>query len=225
MGIDDFSLARDRQDMEHLRLLLAFVLAAESNCIDVGAHAGMYLREIVRCASDGRHIAYEPLPHLNEQLIKDFPQVDVRLAALSNKSGEASFTHVKSNPGFSGFKQRTYPGEEQLELVTVNVESLDASLPDNYVPTLIKIDVEGGEQQVIEGAIKTIATHKPIVIFEHGRGAAEHYGTGPTDIFRLLCVQAGLRIFDLDGNGPYSLEDLSRQFDWATAGITWPMSN
>jgi FkbM family methyltransferase len=213
MGIDDFSMARDKQDMEHLRLLLAFTLSADSNCIDVGAHAGDVLREIVKCAPNGHHIAYEPLPQLNEQLVRDFPQVDVRLAALSNKAGETGFTHVKSNPGYSGFKQRTYPGEEDLELVTVRAELLDSSLPEGYVPSLIKIDVEGGEQQVIEGAIRTITAHKPIVVFEHGRGAAEHYGTGPTDIFNLLSDRAGLRIFDLDGNGPYSLEQFSTSFE------------
>jgi FkbM family methyltransferase len=210
--MDDFSIARDKQDMEHLRLLLAFTLSASSNCIDVGAHAGDVLRGILKCAPNGRHIAYEPLPHLYEQLVRDFPQVDVRLAALSNKAGEASFTHVKSNPGYSGFKQRTYPGKEELELVLVRVEPLDTSLPEGYVPSLIKIDVEGGEQQVIEGAIRTITAHKPIVIFEHGRGAAEHYGTGPSDIFNLFCERAGLRIFDLDGNGPYSQEEFSNTF-------------
>jgi FkbM family methyltransferase len=213
MDIDDLSVERDKRDMGHLRLLLAFTLSANSNCIDVGAHVGDVLREILRCAPKGRHIAYEPLPRLNQQLVKNFPEVDVRLAALSNQFGEASFIHVRSNPGYSGFKQRTYPGEEQLEIITVRVEPLDSSLPDNYVPSLIKIDVEGGEQQVIEGAIGTIATHKPVVIFEHARDAAPFYGTGPADIFNLLCVEAGLRIFDIDGNGPYALEDFSRTFE------------
>jgi hypothetical protein len=120
---------------------------------------------------------------------------------------------VRSNPGYSGFRQRTYPGEELLEVITVRIEALDDALAEDYVPSLIKIDVEGGEQQVLEGAMRTIAKHKPIVIFEHGRGAAEHYGTGPADIFGLLCGQAGLRIFDLDGNGPYSFEEFLRTFE------------
>jgi FkbM family methyltransferase len=218
MPIDHYSSVRDAQDMEHLRLLFAFALSAKSNCIDVGAHTGDVLREIIRSAPEGHHIAYEPLPQMNRELAANFPCVDVRLAALSNRSGMASFTHVKSNPGYSGFKQRTYPGEEVLEVLTVKVEALDSTLPDNYVPSLIKIDVEGGEQQVIEGAIQTITTHKPIVVFEHGRGAAEHYGTGPSDIFNLLCARAALRIFDLDGKGPYTLEDFSQSFE---SGKRW----
>src|SRR5439155_7936660 len=99
MNEQERALSRDKQDMEHLRLLFAFVLSRESNCIDIGAHAGDVLREIVRCAPNGHHIAYEPLPHLNRQLINDFPDIEVRLAALSNRTGESSFTHVKSNPG------------------------------------------------------------------------------------------------------------------------------
>jgi FkbM family methyltransferase len=212
------AIARDRQDMDHLRLLFSFALSEASNCIDVGAHTGDVLREIIRCAPQGKHIAYEPLPHMFDDLIRTFPNVDVRRAALSNRKGEASFTYVKTNPGYSGFRERTYPGEEQLEQINVRVEPLDSSLADDYIPSLIKIDVEGGEQQVIEGAIRTITKYKPIVVFEHGRGAAEHYGTGPADIFQLLCVWAGLRIFDLDGNGTYSLEDFSHTFD---SGNRW----
>lgn len=150
MAMDDFSVERDKRDMEHLHLLLAFTLSANSNCIDGGAHIGEVLREILRCAPKGRHIACEPLPHLNQQLVRNFPAVDVRLAALSNRFGEASFIQVRSNPGYEGFKQRTYPGEEQLEIITVRTQPIDSSLPENYVPSLIKSGVEGGEQQVIE---------------------------------------------------------------------------
>jgi hypothetical protein len=72
--------------------------------------------------------------------------------------------------------------------------------------------VEGAEQQVIEGAMRTLADFRPVVIFEHGSGSAEHFDTRPDDIHRLLTEEAGLRIFDLDGNGPYSLADLQQSF-------------
>lgn len=198
-------LRRDRRDTEHLRLLLAFTLAPDSNCIDVGSHRGEALREMLRAAPDGRHIAYEPLPDLHAQLASDFPGVDVRGAALSNRTGEASFTHVRSRPGYSGFRERLYPGPEETETITVAVDTLDGSLPAAYRPELIKIDVEGAEQQVLEGAMRTITTHRPTIVFEHGT-AAKEYGTRPETIFELLCDQAALRIFDLDGNGPYSRE-------------------
>jgi Methyltransferase FkbM domain len=80
------------------------------------------------------------------------------------------------------------------------------------VPALIKIDVEGAERQAIEGAIETISKYKPIVIFEHGKGGATHYGTSPRDIYELLHDLAGLRIFDLDGNGPYNLSQFEESY-------------
>jgi FkbM family methyltransferase len=209
---------RDLRDNEHLRLLLAFVLRVDANCIDVGANVGEILEEIVRVAPRGRHIAYEPLPDHAADLAKRFPDVDIREAALSNSEGQVSFQHVHSRPAMSGLRRRDYPGDEQIEEITVRTERLDSALPADYAPSLIKVDVEGAEHQVIEGAIETIKRHQPIVAFEHGRGAASHYGTGPSQIFELLCGEAGLRIFDLDGTGPYSQADLARTFD---AGTYW----
>jgi FkbM family methyltransferase len=207
---------RDRQDMEDTRALLASVLTPQSNCIDVGANIGSVLAPIVKHAPLGRHIAYEPLPHLCQQLRSRFPQVDVRQAALSNRTGEASFVFVKNMPGYSGLKERNYPGPVETEPLVVRVEELDSSLPAGYVPHLIKIDVEGGEREVLEGAIQTISTHKPVVLFEHGRGAADRYGTTPEQVFHLLCTRAGLRIFDLRGSGPYTLEEFVSIFQRGT---------
>jgi FkbM family methyltransferase len=194
-------MKRDRLAHEHTRLLLAFTLSTDSNCVDVGACKGSVLSEMVRLAPQGRHIAYEPIPEKSEQLARRFPQVDVRCAALSNRTGEADFIHVRSNPGYSGFRVISYPGSEDLETIRVRVEELDLSLPAEFELALIKIDVEGAEQQVLEGAIRTIADCRPTVIFEHGSGA-DYYGTCSSDIFDLLCVQAGLRIFDIEGKGP-----------------------
>jgi FkbM family methyltransferase len=208
-------LRRDHRDSEHLRLLLSFLLERDSNCIDVGAHLGDQLREMLRVAPEGRHIAFEPLPDLHEQLVRDFPDVDVRNVALSDHSGEASFTHVRTRPGYSGFRERKYPAAEETETITVPVAPLDESLPDDYVPALIKVDVEGAEQQVLEGALKTLSVYRPALVFEHG-SAAREYGTTSVAIFDLLTEGAGLRVFDLDGNGPYSRDGFAAACEQGT---------
>jgi FkbM family methyltransferase len=201
-------LRRDWRDNEHLRLLLALTMAPDSNCVDVGSHFGEALREMLRVAPQGQHIAFEPLPEFAARLATEFPGVDVRPVALSDHRGEATFTHVRTRPGYSGFKRRPYPGEEETETITVRVDTLDEALPAGYRPSLIKIDVEGAEQEVLEGGMRTIATHKPTLVFEHGAAAAA-YGTSSATIFDLVCDEARLRIFDLDGNGPYSREAFS----------------
>jgi FkbM family methyltransferase len=221
LGIDDqlksvctplfSSLRRDRADNQNLRLLLSFALTEASNCIDIGAHKGGVLAEMVRAAPYGKHIAYEPLPLLHTYLVDHFPSVDVRLAAVSNEVGETSFTYVKNLPTHSGFRERSYPMQPRIEKMTVRTETLDSNLPAGYVPALIKIDVEGAERLVIEGAIETISRCRPIVVFEHGN-AADHYDTQPRHIYELLHDEAGLRIFDLDGNGPYTLGQLEETY-------------
>jgi FkbM family methyltransferase len=201
-----------RSGEHHLRLLLAYVLADDANCIDVGAHAGDVLAEMVRCAPRGRHIAYEPLPELAEALAGRFPDVDVRNAALSDQAGEASFVHVLTNPAYSGLRERTYPGNERLRTIQVRLERLDDALPTDYVPAFIKVDVEGAELQVFEGARETLARHRPVVFFEHGKGGADHYGTTSGAVHDILSG-AGLRIFDQDGGGPYSRDSFEALFD------------
>jgi FkbM family methyltransferase len=194
--------ALDRIANEHTRLLLAFGLREDSNCIDIGAHSGEVLREIVRCAPKGRHIAYEPLPEFAARLAAEFPAVDVRQAALSNEVGEVDFHVVVDDPMQSGIKAR--PDAQLKRVVRVPLDTLDHGLPEGFVPDLIKIDVEGAEQQVLQGAIGTITRHQPVVVFEHGAGLEDQYGTSSGTVYDLLVHEAGLRIFDINGVGPYS---------------------
>jgi FkbM family methyltransferase len=202
----------DRLESENLRKLLQSVLKADSNCIDIGAYRGRVLEEILRVAPQGKHIVYEPLPHLNKYLRERYPGIDIRLAAVSNEVGETSFTYVKNTPAESGFRERFHTEDHQIEKLTVKTEALDLCLPAGYIPALIKIDVEGAERLVFEGAIETITRYKPVIIFEHGKGGAVYYDTQPREIFELLTQRAGLRIFDMDGSGPYSLDQFIEAF-------------
>lgn len=191
---------RDRRDNEHLRVLLAGALAADADCIDVGANVGEVLSDIVRLAPRGRHIAYEPLPDLAERLRERFPGVEVRNAALSDHEGEATFHRVKRAAAHSSLSPLDHSGDE-LEPFTVALETLDSSLPDGLAPAFVKIDVEGAEEQVLLGALETLRAHQPIVVLEHGAGAA-YFGTTSERIHELLGDGAGLRVFDILGNGP-----------------------
>lgn len=202
---------RNRNDDRHLALLMSFVLAETSNCIDVGAHRGDVLRTILRHAPHGTHVAYEPLPHMAATLQADFPTVDVRQAALSDKPGVLPFTYVRSRPAYSGLRDRV-PDTEDVEQIEVTVEVLDDALPADYRPALIKVDVEGAEYGVFRGATKLIAASRPHLVFEFGAGARD-YGTTADDMYLLVDGDLGLRIFDLDGEGPYTLPKFRDTFE------------
>jgi FkbM family methyltransferase len=211
------ALRRDRIDNEHLALLFAYVLREDSNCIDVGANRGTVLEEMLRYAPRGRHLAFEPIPALAEATQRRFPEVDVRPVALGAEAGRAEFVHVVDHEYLSGLRDRTDGMRGPTRALDVEVARLDDLVPEDYVPALIKIDVEGGERDVLLGARRTLATHKPVVAFEFGLGAADKYGAEPTEIFELFAA-SGLRIFDIDGNGPLSQEDFSASY---RSGTIW----
>jgi FkbM family methyltransferase len=204
---------RIARDDRAILLILDMVLQEDSNCIDVGAHAGAVLSAMLRLAPRGQHMAWEPLPHLASRLQTQFPSVDVRCAALSDHGGEEEFVFVTTNPGQSGLRQRAHDQPEEIERIRVTVESLDDTIPAGYVPALIKIDVEGAEGEVLRGAKKTIVNHRPVVVFEHGVGGADRYGTTSDELFQLFVEEAGMRIFDMDGVGPYSRSEFSAAFE------------
>jgi len=209
----DPATRRILRDEHAMRVVLATALRHDGNAVDVGANQGDTLEMILAVAPQGRHVAYEPIPGLAEQLAARYPQVDVRNAACSEEAGTAEFTHVLDAPAMSGLRQREdLPAHAaQVERITVRLDKLDEALPDGYVPSLIKIDVEGAELLVMRGAAETLARHRPFVIFEHGVGGADLYGSKPGDVFDLL-TGAGLRIFDLEGDGPYTRDGFEAVF-------------
>jgi hypothetical protein len=71
--------------------------------------------------------------------------------------------------------------------------------------------VEGAELGVMRGAADTLHRHRPFVLFEHGIGGADLYDAHPAEVFDLL-DGAAMRIFDLDGQGPYSREQFESTF-------------
>lgn len=181
------AITRNQKYDKQTKLVLTRFCSSNSNFIDIGAHKGEVLDLMYKVAPQGTHYAFEPIPDLYKQLKEKYADRQNCLIydfALNNKSGTESFNYVVSNPAYSGLIKRSYdrPNEVDTE-ISVKTELLDNILPDDYMPTLIKIDVEGGELGVLQGAQKVIARAKPYIIFEHGLGASDHYNSYPENIY------------------------------------------
>ena len=208
-----FSSPKRRQgirDHGNIAMLVGFLLGPDDNCIDVGANHGYVLERAVHAAPLGHHVAYEPIPQLAEQLRRRFPSADVRNAAVSDAAGVMPFHFVRTEDGLSGLHNVDFDGRNEVETLDVPVEVLDQALPTGYVPRLIKIDVEGAEYGVVSGAIETIREHQPAVMFEFWPEAAATYGVSASQMYDLVCDRAGLRLFDMDANGPYGRDEFER---------------
>lgn len=171
-----------------------------ANCIDVGCYKGEILDFILKIAPEGNHFGIEPIPTQYQYLVKKYlhySNCKIFNIAASNKKSISQFNYVISNPSYSGLKKRDYdrPNEKE-KTIEVYTDLLDDVIPENLPIHLIKIDVEGAELLVMKGATQILTRNKPIIIFEHGLGASNHYKTTPDQVYDFL-DQHGYKIYTL----------------------------
>jgi FkbM family methyltransferase len=200
------------------RKIMSQVLKRDSNCLDVGANEGIFLRDMLRYAPMGDHIAIEPIHELAERISEKYPQVEVHECALSNMAGTSTFQLVTNNPGYSGLRRRHYDfGEPVIKEITVKTRTLDELYPEDRPLQFVKIDVEGAEYLVMQGGRKTLERNRPYIVFEHGRGAADYYNVLPEQLYDLIVDGCGMEISVMEGwlKGEASLtrEEFVDQFD------------
>lgn len=215
----ELTVYRGTRDALGTQAVLAAVLRPDSHVIDIGANKGEMLDPMVQLAPHGRYLAYEPIPHLAQRLAERFPKALVRQVALSNQGGSSTFHLVVDEPAFSGLLPRpdVLGAGARVEQITVELCRLDDDLPADFCPGLIKIDVEGAEVRVLEGAASTLQRFNPVVLFEHGR--TDLYETTSGQLWDML-TELGYRIFNLEGDGPYSRDRFrSHMPEWNYIGI------
>ena len=187
-----------RYDKQTKRIM-KIVLEDNSTFIDVGSHKGDILSEALKISPNGKHFAFEPIPTLYKKLHSKFGDIcEVKNFGLSDRRAKSEFHHVTTNSAYSGIKRRTYPKKEKVETIEIELDTLDNQLNKHDRVDLIKIDVEGGEFDVLKGAINVIDKFHPVIVFEHGLGASDHYETSPTDVFEFFSSM-DYQLFTLKG--------------------------
>jgi len=151
------------------QLLFEQHLEKGSIVFDIGAHTGFYtLLAAVLVGNTGKVIAFEPFPrnlsylkqHLQLNKIENVTVID---AAVADRRSEAFFDYTDSS--FTGHLAKT--GKIKVQTVVLDQLFAEGKIP---LPTHLKIDVEGGEMSVFEGA-RTILTqaHPTIFLATHGQ--------------------------------------------------------
>jgi FkbM family methyltransferase len=208
---------RAQEDAVGIAAVLACGLAGDGTYVDVGTNRGQVLRDAVRVAPRGRHIAFEPIPGLAAEVARAYPGVDCRQLALGAKTEVAEFCHYTELDGWSGLRSRPEISEARggPQYITVTVATLDEQIGD-ITPSVVKIDVEGAELGVLEGGRAVLARACPLVIFEHELAAASLYGVTPGAPWDLL-DDLGYVIFTVTGKGPFT----RAEFVGARGVVNW----
>ncbi len=172
----------------------------DSICIDIGANHGKILDWMIQSAPNATHYAFEPIPFLYQTLtIRYADKAMIFPIALSNGKSICSFNLVTTNTALSGLKKRTYAKFHKEQTIEVSTDTLDNIVRKDDIIRLIKIDVEGGEWNVLNGAIKTIHRCKPLILFECGKIGGELYGFTAYEIYQYFTQNFDYQIHTLKG--------------------------
>jgi FkbM family methyltransferase len=131
------------------------LLRANDLFLDVGANIGSYTI-LAASVCRARVIAFEPDPDTARVLRRNIAinhlsaLADVREAALGGIHGQIAFT-----VGLDTMNRVAGPDDESVQIVPIR--RLD-DIPDAETPTLIKMDVEGFEEQVLSGASRILGS-------------------------------------------------------------------
>jgi FkbM family methyltransferase len=134
--------------------------------VDIGANWGLYAGSLLPLSREV--IAFEPNPAMAEELRRAFPAVRLEACALGAEPGAACLripiaANGKPAPGWATLSDRSF---ERTRDVEVPVRRLDDY--ELRGVGFVKIDVEGFEMQVLDGAWQTLARERPNLLIECG---------------------------------------------------------
>jgi FkbM family methyltransferase len=154
-------------------LLINYLLKKEEAFFDVGAHHGEFIYYALKKLPAQNIYAFEPNRTQYSKLVKIFKRVNIFDLGLSNLNGTLEFKipiiNGKTVTTRGTLKTNYVEKEEQKHiLLRIKVRTIDSFVEEHGINNLglIKVDVEGAEMDVIEGAKKTIQRDKPNLILE-----------------------------------------------------------
>lgn len=186
----------DSDELEFMRRSIT----ASSTFLDIGANIGLIAVPISRflSPSGGRVIAVEPV-RVNAARLRASSKLngDLRLDVVELALGSASGVVRLSKEGAassSGNAIVAATGE------TARLETLDAVLAEmgGTVVSFIKIDVEGYELSVLQGALETLKRYRPIIYGEFHSGLMPKFQADFTEVESLLSP-LGYRYYKFTG--------------------------
>lgn len=144
------------------------LLSRGDTVVDVGAMLGGFSGPFKKAVGESGTVhAFEPNPQAFACLERNCPGVVCHPCALGRCSGYLEIKLDATNPGGSFLQSQ--PGDASVPVFTL--DEFARTLGGFSKCRLIKIDVEGMEPQVIEGAMDTLKAMRPILFVEINHGA------------------------------------------------------
>lgn len=183
--------------------------------IDVGANIGMLSLPLARTVGNGRVVSFEPDPQnrkrLNEHLAMNaVANVTVLPYGLGAEARTFElYKVVGTNSGMNRIlTDRTATG--RFPHTSIDVRRLDDLWPDLGLDVLhlMKIDVEGFEMAVLQGAERTIEKHRPVLFIELDDDNLRENGTSAAALVEWL-AERGYSVSAAESGAPIGTTELA----------------
>ena len=187
-------------------LLLHHFLKPQQIIFDVGANKGSWSETVLSIEPNVFIFAFEPLPNIFHSLTHSlhFDNIFSYNFAFSDKRGKNLF-FCYDEKGEKSKLSSFYPKREIFtppKLLEIKVETLDhfCCIHRIYSIDLLKIDTEGAELKVLQGAKKLLKNQKIKAIeFEYGEAYLSSH-TNLKDVFKFL-TDNNFIVFRIDNKG------------------------
>lgn len=160
---------------DEIRFVRRFVTPG-MHVIDIGANFGTYCLSMAQCVGPSGSVhAFEPadapLRLLRRSIAGNrFTQVSLHGVGLSNRTGQARLA-TSMNPELNSLQGEQEQGE------TIDLTTLDAVFAkESRRISFVKMDAEGEEERILDGAGSFFASQDPVVMFELKHGAEVNEG-------------------------------------------------
>ena len=173
-------------------MFLLHLLRKDDLFADVGANIGSY-SILASSVAGARTVSFEPIPstfsHLKDNVLVNHldSKVELHNCGVGNERSELRFT------GKLDTVNHVIPGPlmNDADSLVVQIETID-ELMNNRVPLLMKVDVEGFEMSVLQGARQTLNDPGLKALIIELNGSCRRYGIAELDIHRHL-IHSGFK--------------------------------
>ncbi|WP_078429818.1 FkbM family methyltransferase [Alkalihalobacterium alkalinitrilicum] len=175
----------------HLSDFLSKFISDGSVFLDIGANIGYHSLYLASLYSNATVMSFEPHPKIYQQLsrnveINKFKNVLVYNKAVGDTKGSVDFYMqdiFNYNRGLSCINYDSSIGNK-IKKIKVDIVALDEFLNEDIKKKVrvLKIDTQGYEYHVLQGALNLLQKSQPVIAFEL------HHNTGPQleDILKLI---------------------------------------
>ncbi|MGA2802024.1 MAG: FkbM family methyltransferase [Verrucomicrobiota bacterium] len=193
--------------MPEFRLLKPIIQNLRTGClVDVGANMGLYTM-FMRSNSTLPIVAYEPQPFLcdlarRSVALNHFADIEVRNVGCGAERGELPFHNNPNGSVAVGIDASSVAAcplsvpmdwEAQAHrlycsdtITKIPITTLDEDLADKPSIALLKIDCEGFEYQILQGAQQLLKRHRPLLFVEVHPEQIVQFGHSTRELLKLI---------------------------------------